>query len=121
MTGIYVAIGGALGAVLRYGVSQTLAFPYGTLAVNVIGCLVMGLALVWFVEHPEAKALGPWQPFVMTGVLGGFTTYSAFSLDALRLFERGQVGEAALYAFGTVILCLAAVLVGAILGRGLWL
>ena len=94
-----VALGGAIGASLRYltGVATLRlmgpGFPWGTLTVNVVGSLAMGLFAA-FVAHRGGQA---WAPFVMTGVLGGFTTFSAFSLDAVTLFERGQFGTAALY------------------------
>lgn len=114
MTILHVAIGGALGAVLRYFCAISLAFPYATVVVNVLGSFLMGLALVMLVE----KGMDRWQPFVMVGVLGGFTTYSTFSLDALRLFERGELGGALAYVVGTVVLCLAAVVAGAALARG---
>lgn len=118
MTVLYVALGGALGAVLRYAVGQALSFPFGTLAVNALGCLVMGVALVWLVETGR---LANWAPFVMTGVLGGFTTYSAFALDTLKLFEAGQIGAALAYALGTFVLAIAAVFAGVALGRGMLL
>lgn len=119
MTVLYVAIGGALGAVLRYLLGLGLAFPFGTLAANVLGCFAMGLALILLLEGD--RALGAWAPFVMTGLLGGFTTYSAFALDTLRLFEGGQVLAAAGYALGTFALAIAAVFAGVALGRGLLL
>ena len=110
---IFVAFGGALGAVLRYLVGSVLAFPMGTLAVNVAGSFAIGL--VWVLL--AARGLQGWAPFVMTGVLGGFTTFSAFSLDALRLFERAQPGAAALYVLGSVGLSLLAVIAGVMLAR----
>ena len=119
MTVFYVALGGALGAVLRYGFALALAFPFGTLAVNGLGCLLMGIALVFFAETD--KGVSHWAPFVMTGILGGFTTYSAFALDTLKLFEAGQAGAAAAYALGTFALAIAAVFVGVAVGRGMFL
>jgi CrcB protein len=107
-----VAAGGALGAMARYLVGHwavTLwgtAFPWGTLLVNVAGSFAMALAAFWLVERgvgsPALRA------FAITGVLGGFTTFSAFSLDALSLFERGEVGLAGLYVAASVILSLGA-------------
>ena len=113
MTVTYVAIGGAIGAVLRYAVGLVISFPYGALLVNVLGSFLIGLALILLVE----KGLDRFQPLVMTGVLGGFTTYSTFSLDALRLFESGQLAGALIYAFGTLLLCLLACAAGLWLGR----
>ncbi|WP_128254666.1 fluoride efflux transporter CrcB [Falsirhodobacter deserti] len=116
----YVAAGGAIGASLRYLVNVAAmrlapGFPWGTLAVNVIGCAVMGmLATVLALKGGQRFA-----PFLLTGVLGGFTTFSAFSLDALALWERGQAAQAALYVLGSVILSLLAVLAGAVIARGI--
>lgn len=116
MTWMQIALGGALGAVLRYLCVSALTAPFGVLVVNVAGCFAMGLALVWLVESGGAQAR--FAPLVMTGMLGGFTTFSAFSLDTLRLFEAGQVLGAAAYVLGTVALCLAATVAGAMLARG---
>ena len=113
MTVVYVALGGAAGAVLRYLCTLAVAWPWATFAVNVVGSFLMGLAFVWLASRPG------WQPLAMAGLLGGFTTFSAFSLDALRLIEGGQLGTAMLYVGGTVALCLAAVFAGAVIARGL--
>ena len=117
-----VAAGGALGAVLRHAATSASArafpdFPIGTMAVNALGSLAMGLA-AWHLlrRPPEPSALAP---FAMTGVLGGFTTFSAYSLDAVRLWEAGRAGAAALYALGSVALALAALVAGLALGRSL--
>lgn len=104
MTFIYVAIGGALGAMLRYLVTLGVAFPVGTFAVNVIGSAAMGLAFAVF----AAKGLDRWQPLVMTGLLGGFTTFSAFSLDTFRLVEEGRLGFASAYVVGSVVFSIIA-------------
>ena len=105
-----VAIGGALGSVLRYLTISLVGGPMATFAVNVLGSLVIGILFV---------ALSPrLSPLLMTGVLGGFTTFSAFSLDALRLYEGGQMPQAMLYVAGSVISSLAAVALGAALARG---
>lgn len=114
----YVAAGGAIGASLRFltnGVATRLApgFPWGTLVVNIVGCAVMG-ALATLLASRGARL----APFLLTGVLGGFTTFSAFSLDALTLWERGEPVPALLYVLGSVILSLLAVLAGAALARG---
>ena len=102
-----VALGGALGAVLRYFVLLLWPAPWGVLAVNVAGSFVIGLLAE---RLPPPLAL-----FLITGVLGGFTTFSAFSLDALRLIEGGRPGTAALYVGGSVALSLLAC------GLGLWI
>jgi len=117
MTLLYVAIGGAFGASLRYLTTLAVPFPFGTLTVNVLGSFVMGLCLVGLMD----KGLDRWQPLIMTGVLGGFTTFSAFSLDTLRLWESGQGGLAVGYVLASVLLSLAAIFVAAFMARGLGL
>lgn len=101
-----VALGGALGAVLRYLMVASIGAPLATLVVNVLGCLAIGALFA---------ALGPregWQLFLMTGVLGGFTTFSAFSLDTLKLIQSGQTLQAIGYVAASVVLSLAAVALG---------
>ncbi|EBA10818.1 fluoride efflux transporter CrcB [Roseobacter sp. CCS2] len=112
---ISVALGGALGAVLRYLVGLAVAFPMGTLAVNVIGSFAIGL--VWVLL--AARGLQHWLPFVMTGLLGGFTTFSAFSLDTMRLVEAGRVTAAGGYILASVILSIFACAAGLWLARGI--
>ena len=114
MTLVAVAFGGALGAVLRYLVGLAVAFPMGTLAVNVVGSLIIGI--VWAVFN--AKGLQAWLPLVMTGLLGGFTTFSAFSLDTLRLVEAGRLAAAGGYVMASVLLSLAACAVGLWIAKG---
>lgn len=108
---ISVALGGALGSVLRYLVGLVVAFPMGTLTVNVIGSFAIGL--IWV--HLADRGLQHWLPFLMTGVLGGFTTFSAFTLDALRLVEEGRVTAAGAYVLASLILSVFAC------GAGLWI
>ncbi len=105
-----VALGGAVGASLRFLVGQTLAFPLATLAVNIVGSLAIGL--LWVVL--QARGLAQLAPLLITGVLGGFTTFSAFSLDTLRLVEQGRVGLAGGYVIASVALSILAC------GAGLW-
>ncbi len=117
---VSVALGGALGASARYLVNVSLArllghgFPYATMTVNVVGSLLMGVLVVVLAE----KSGNRFAPFLMTGVLGGFTTFSAFSLDALAIWERGQGALAAVYVLGSVVLSLAAIVAGMALARG---
>lgn len=105
-TVLQVALGGAIGAALRYlagvGVFRVWSgpFPLGVLTVNVLGSFLMGA----FVVIAAKKGLTHWGPFVMTGILGGFTTFSAFSLETMTLWERGAVGQAALYVALSVCL-----------------
>lgn len=111
---LQVAIGGALGASARYLTNVAAmrllgpGFPWATVVVNVAGSFLMGV-LVVALAHRDAMRLAP---FLMTGVLGGFTTFSAFSLDALTLWERGQTGLAAAYVAGSVAVSLAAIVAG---------
>ncbi|OYX44802.1 MAG: protein CrcB [Rhodobacterales bacterium 32-67-9] len=117
---VQVAVGGALGASARYMTNVAAmrligpGFPWGTVAVNIAGSFLMG-AIVVILAHKDATRMAP---FLMTGVLGGFTTFSAFSLDALTLWERGQTGVAAAYVAGSVILSLAAIVAGMAAARG---
>ena len=114
-----VALGGAIGASARYlvnvGVMRFVGpgFPYGTIIANVVWSFLMGLIVV-VLAHRGNQALAP---FLMTGLLGGFTTFSAFSLDTLTLFERGEVGLAGLYVGASVTLSLAAIAVGVLVTR----
>ena len=114
---LLVALGGAVGSVARYGVGVAaarwfgLAFPWGTLAVNVIGGLAMGLVAARIAPDNENLRL-----LVGTGLLGGFTTFSAFSLETVRLMEH-QPGLAMLYVAASVILSVGACWAGLMLGR----
>ena len=117
MNVLLVAVGGAVGAVARYGVGLGaarlfgLAFPWGTLAVNIVGGLAMGLLAAKTAPEQEALRLA-----LGVGVLGGFTTFSAFSLETVRLMEH-QPGLAALYAAASVVLSVGACWIGLTLGR----
>jgi CrcB protein len=116
---VQVALGGAMGASLRYltnvGTRRAFGdFPWGTIVVNVVGSFLMGVLVVVLAQ----KFGNRFAPFLMTGLLGGFTTFSAFSLDALSLFERGQTGAALGYVLGSVLLSLAAIVGGLALARG---
>ena len=108
-----VALGGAIGSVLRYLMVAGIGAPIGTLAVNVLGSLAIGVVFV-LTDTREG-----WQLFLITGVLGGFTTFSAFSLDTLRLIQAGQAPQAAAYVLGSVALSLAATALGVALAKGI--
>ena len=120
---LLVAIGGALGSVARYGSGVLVGrvwgsgFPLATLLINIAGSLAMGL-FVGFL----ARTTPAWQAdarlFVAVGILGGFTTFSAFSLDAITLIERGEIGQAVLYVGASVVAAIAALYLGLILMRG---
>ncbi|MFT3870661.1 MAG: fluoride efflux transporter CrcB [Nibricoccus sp.] len=117
---LWVAIGGALGSVTRLGAVELGArlwghdFPWGTLLVNVVGAFVIG----FFATVTDADAGGRWpvglagRQFFMTGVLGGFTTFSAFSLQTLSLARHGEWTKAGGYVAGSVVLCLVFVWLG---------
>ena len=105
-----VAFGGALGSVLRFATVSLVGGPVATFAVNVLGSLLIGVLCVTLSARMS--------PLLITGVLGGFTTFSAFSLDALKLYEAGLPGRAALIVAGSVVFSLAAVALGAALTRG---
>lgn len=118
-----IAGGGALGAVLRFGMSSNIYrvlgrdFPYGTLTVNVLGSLLMGLFFVLIVERGMLSA--EWRSVIMIGLLGAFTTFSTFSIETLTLLESGELSRAALNIFLSVALCLAATWLGLVMGRQL--
>ncbi|HKQ29717.1 MAG TPA: fluoride efflux transporter CrcB [Burkholderiales bacterium] len=118
-----IGVGGAVGSVLRYWLSTAVhtavgrGFPYGTLAVNVIGCFAMGLLFVVFVERLTEATV--WRAGLLTGVLGGFTTFSAFSIETFSLLEQGEPAKAATNAVLSVLLCIAATWLGVVLGRQL--
>lgn len=120
-TALQVALGGALGSVARYllgaGFLRVLGpgFPWATFAINIAGSFLMGVAVV-VLGHFSANRLAP---FLMTGVLGGFTTFSAFSLDAAVLWQRGEGLPAAGYVLGSVALALAGLSAGMALTRSL--
>lgn len=121
MNPLFVFIGGGIGSVLRYTVGRIAvrsgyAPPIGTLTVNIVGCLIMGMLAGWFVSRGSGGA-DSWRLFLLTGVLGGFTTFSAFGLDALTLWQRGTVGPAVAYVAASVIVSLAAVALGFTLTR----
>ena len=109
---LWVAAGGACGALLRYAVQSAAAgaLPWGTFVVNVTGSLGIGALLAAFAGTPWFEAIG--RPFLMVGLLGAFTTFSAFSADTLALYEEGRFAWALGYVLGTVAMCLLAAFVG---------
>jgi fluoride exporter len=117
----HVALGGAIGASLRYLVNVTslrlfgAGFPYGTLTVNVLGSFVMGVLVAVLAEKGGMR----FAPFLLTGLLGGFTTFSAFSLDAFTLWERGQSWLSLGYVAASVFLSLAALVAGLQIARSM--
>lgn len=118
-----VALGGAIGASARFVfgvVALRLAgpteFPFAILTVNIIGSFLMGV----FVVAAAHRGLTHLSPFVMTGLLGGFTTFSAFSLETVTLMERGQIGSAAAYVALSVGLSIMGLMLGLWLARGVF-
>ena len=121
----HVALGGAIGAVLRYQIGRGLAqwvgpqaltaFPWATLTVNVSGSLAMGLLAGWLARHGQGAE--QWRLLAGVGLLGGFTTFSAFSLEMMMLIERGQPSLAFLYAALSIIVGLTALYIGLIIMR----
>lgn len=117
-----VAFGGALGASVRYLTNVAAmrllggGFPWATLFVNVLGSFLMGFVVVLFAQ----RGLTRHAPLIMTGILGGFTTFSAFSLDSVSLWQRGTPMAATLYVGGSVVLSLAALVAGMAVARGIY-
>jgi CrcB protein len=122
---LLVFLGAGIGGALRHGVNVGCAracgtaFPWGTLTVNVVGSLLMGLIAGWLAFKTETGWGQPTRLFLTTGILGGFTTFSAFSLDAVLLWERGALGAAAAYVAVSVAASIAALVAGLALVRAL--
>jgi len=123
MSTLLVALGGALGTALRYGCAVSLgrafgtAFPYGTLAVNLIGSFLLGVIAEVF---SGASVAGTDLRLILgVGVMGGFTTYSSFNLELLRMLEQGSTARACAYFGATVVGCLAGGFAGLLLARAI--
>lgn len=108
-----IALGGAAGSVLRYLMVSAIGAPLGTAAVNVLGSFAIGVLFIVLGSRDG------WQLLLMTGLLGGFTTFSAFSLDTLKFIQSGQSLQAVTYVLGSVALSLIAVALGVALARSL--
>jgi fluoride exporter len=123
MNYVLVFIGGGLGSSLRHLMNLVstrwfgTAFPYHTFIINITGSTVMGLIAGYLAFKGEASQ--QWRLFLMTGILGGYTTFSAFSLDAALLYERGEIVLALLYVLGSVMLSIAGLFAGLALVRHL--
>ena len=116
-----IGTGGALGAVARYGTVRTMMallgpnFPYGTLAVNIIGSLVMGMAVAWADRMPGDATF--FRTFFMIGLLGAFTTFSAYSLDVHTLFRERSLSIAGIYMMTSIFFSVAALIAGLAIGK----
>lgn len=118
-----VALGGASGAVLRFHAGRLIggifglntAFPWGTFSINFIGSLAMGLLAGWLARHGTGGEA--WRVFIGVGVLGGFTTFSAFSLESALLIERGLITSAVLYVAGSVFAGITGLFIGLYITR----
>lgn len=118
---LLVMLGGAIGAGLRHGVGVAAArrlgagFPWGTLIVNLAGAFAAGILLIFLLGRGEAGE--PWRLFLGVGLLGGFTTFSAFSAETVGLVQRGDIGLAALYVLASVTGAIALLLAGLWIAR----
>jgi fluoride exporter len=123
MNYLLVFIGGGLGSTLRYLVNVISPrylgadFPYHTFIINITGSTVMGLIAGYLAFKGDAAA--SWRLFLMTGILGGYTTFSAYSLDSIVLYERGEIGLALFYVVGSVVFSIAGLFAGLTLVRHL--
>ena len=122
ITTLQVALGGAIGAALRFltgvGILRLIGpgFPIAVMGVNIFGSFMMGLFVVFATQRGVAQL----NQFVMAGLLGGFTTFSAFSLEAVNLFERGAMGQALAYVVMSVVLSIGGLMLGLMIARGIW-
>ncbi|MBS1524536.1 MAG: fluoride efflux transporter CrcB [Bacteroidetes bacterium] len=120
---LLIFVGGGIGSLLRYGLSRWIsglvvsAFPYGTFFVNIIGCFLIGF-IVFYTERYGTQSQ-PWRLFLVTGLCGGFTTFSSFSLENSQLITDHRVFVFMLYAAGSVFLGLAATYLGVLAGRSI--
>jgi CrcB protein len=116
-----IALGGVLGSLARYAVSllagpwDGAGWPWATMTVNIVGCLAIGVVATWTLAHPDREWI---RPFAITGVLGGFTTFSAFALETGVLIDAGQVLTAGLYVAVTMVVGMLAVRLGSALTGG---
>ncbi len=126
---LLVALGGGTGAVLRYQLGrlvahfapgQALAFPWPTLAANALGSAAMGVLIAWLARHDASVGTGgeTWRLLLGVGLLGGFTTFSSFSMETVLLWQRGEAGLALAYVAASLVLGLAGLVAGLTFARG---
>ena len=122
---LLVFVGAGIGGTLRYAVNSVCArycgpsFPWGTLTVNIAGSFLMGALAGWLAFKAGEGWSHPLRLFLATGILGGFTTFSAFSLDAVALWERGDLGPAMAYVAASIVLSIGGLAAGLVLARSL--
>jgi CrcB protein len=122
---LIVFLGGGLGATCRHFINLAVGrlmgtgFPHGTLVINITGSVIMGLAAGYFAFKAGESWSQPLRLFLTTGILGGYTTFSAFSLDTVLLVERGQAGLAAAYVLASVLMSILGLAAGLALVRAL--
>lgn len=119
-----IITGGALGALARYGVSMLIIwpgmrFPYNTLVVNVLGSFLIGIVFVWLAHHAALRL--EWRGFLLTGLLGSFTTFATFSLEAVSMLQDNRIKAALGYMSGSIVLCTLMTFAGILLARKLLL
>ena len=118
---LMVFLGGGLGAMMRHALNLAgvrmlgTHFPYATFFINITGSIIMGIVAGYFAFRGDASQ--HWRLFLTTGILGGYTTFSTFSLDAALLYERGELALAAFYVIGSVLLAIAGLFAGLMLVR----
>jgi CrcB protein len=122
---ILIFVGGGIGSLCRYLVSRSInssvvsGFPYGTFLVNVTGCFLIGFCVFYFTDARFGVTSLQWRLFLVTGICGGFTTFSAFSYENVQLFESNQVFTFLAYTFGSVVLGLLATFGGVLIARAI--
>lgn len=130
-TSLLVALGGGTGAVLRFQLgrliahlapAQAMAFPWATLAANALGSTAMGVLVAWLARHDAGAGIfgGPenWRLLIGVGLLGGFTTFSSFSMETVLLWQRGEAGLALAYIAASLVLGIAGLIAGITFVRG---
>lgn len=124
---LLVALGGGGGAVMRYQLgrvvahlapAQALNFPWATLAANALGSAAMGALIAWLARHDATGGGEPWRLLLGVGLLGGFTTFSSFSMETVLLWQRGEAGLALIYIVASLVLGLAGLVAGLTFARG---